>query len=1348
MLRQNTPSQQRKRTATQQEAGDSPNKPDGASSQDPKRQKVRNSNERKRDLKAVDTTGTDDAVDASNTSASSETTGKEQVVAGGKTARTLPKDVTPLVEGEGKNIPEDSADSGKVPSKVSGKKRNEAVDDVQVASASIVTAASVGNKPSPVEPLQANTPKRSPSMSPEETGSNGDEVVLVAPTSYANHYDSIVIRVDIEQVIQPPNVVRDTHINAEAVQGWVDKFRVGQYGDGRNYITVSFLRLPKVHMNTIITALGNADIPHDTDIKNFLKDKDALTAYNIIKDLDYYYCDGMHRGHAIKIVKSTTVGEPLQGLIYPLANLVFRTDELLLGYLDMRMIGSGCNKTDAHHVEMTMRDSLQNTLSLIHDIKNMDATTRTEEVEKFPVGSDARKAWIRYTSGKAPSENVSNLMLIASHLNVHEALKPKISRHYCIAAYGIIHVCGGAAAETKRKELLEEDAKQDAHLATEAKQKGLSDAEVMEKQRLVAKERAKRLPPARANEKELLQLVEGIKRMDVLGAKNLWIEFQSMVCQKWMIRTALLCMTTSEKTTGRPPSAKSEFARCVLPELIAKVLKIFWNAIIIPVNERKIPNDKFLSLTAVYNKRKRSKNKAFSDPNTVESYFNNWIKDQNIKQWKTKDQHDWEVTFKKLVDKIRLEVKEFADHSPADLQKINADRLAAAEKKERIRLRKMKSKANELKKNKKSGGKEDGGEDAPAGSNTQPRRSTRSTRSGQEPKPDEEKQDDTVSGDQVVPTYPPGAPGLIGEAKFKNQGEFTNPFWRTTTAENEDDEDYVLLKPWLKYKDFVECNPNDSTLRDKNGFRITHTFDGGKGILFDLPKIRDGGWKDVNWGTEAQTDIGDYLWYFGSMDEMGGLPPGGENLPIRLMEDYQNPWVHLDHVFKLEVEPALEAVEYDFVRNPPIPSKTYNPTCSPQKVLRCLGMRPPHRAFFHLEMDDIREIRNYLGIYFLHTLTPSMCRVATNAGPGSTGPSQSMFADTFINFFRSRRALLDSRGYIVFDNILNPAGFDATTDIYGYTAGSEPTPIGEEWKKYAEYFESFLPAVEDFDEENLPLQLPDLFSAIRDGKKHKFKVTSDGNKVSLLKDSRLITNKGAVTNMFEEMSDKEKGKELMMAKIKKDFINMQLLHWLRAEESSFDASSPPGNLNSTVHDAPELIIRRRSPPALYCPDTGSRLIMNTSSAGNEQIAHTDYVIPQSAPLDPRSGGLLYPPYFVETTSEQVTPIWVMEHSHEYAAKPAKARERIGQDSKLKLRFIPPWSIAIFRGDLDHGGGSGKMAAKYPGSARCPRAHFYGGRLGIGLPDSINDKHSFAFKHAKGDMEIVDRAILDQLIVRM
>lgn len=96
--------------------------------------------------------------------------------------------------------------------------------------------------------------------------------------------------------------------------------------------------------------------------------------------------------------------------------------------------------------------------------------------------------------------------------------------------------------------------------------------------------------------------------------------------------------------------------------------------------------------------------------------------------------------------------------------------------------------------------------------------------------------------------------------------------------------------------------------------------------------------------------------------------------------------------------------------------------------------------------------------------------------------------------------------------------------------------------------------------------------------------------------------------MFEEMEDQEKGKKLVRTKARIEVIYMQLVKWMRLEEASSDPSSPRDNINSMDPATPQINKKRRDVPALYCPDTGSRLLMNASNEGEEHIPHIDFVL--------------------------------------------------------------------------------------------------------------------------------------------
>jgi len=251
--------------------------------------------------------------------------------------------------------------------------------------------------------------------------------------------------------------------------------------------------------------------------------------------------------------------------------------------------------------------------------------------------------------------------------------------------------------------------------------------------------------------------------------------------------------------------------------------------------------------------------------------------------------------------------------------------------------------------------------------------------------------------------------------------------------------------------------------------------------------------------------------------------------------------------------------------------------------------------------------------------------------------------------------------------------------------------------------------------------------------------------------SRLTTRRVAVTDMFEQMENEIEGKRLLKDRLYQEVALMQLGHWLRLEEPSFDCTAPQKNAEGKFETTPAQMKLRRSFKKLYCPDTGSRLLMNASTKGTEQDAHVDYYFNKETKISDENDAFALPPYFAEITTSQPTPMWLLEDSHKLAGKPWRKRQDISYGSPLRLKYIPQWSIFISRGDNIHGGGSGRMAAKlqvrFPGTCRCPRLHLYMGRLGVPLPDSINIPHASTFIHKEQDKNITSIEKLLKLILK-
>jgi len=453
---------------------------------------------------------------------------------------------------------------------------------------------------------------------------------------------------------------------------------------------------------------------------------------------------------------------------------------------------------------------------------------------------------------------------------------------------------------------------------------------------------------------------------------------------------------------------------------------------------------------------------------------------------------------------------------------------------------------------------------------------------------------------------------------------------------------------------------------------------------------------------------------------------------VRLLEDYQKNWVILEKPFKMDEDPRSNDPEHNFVRYPPIAGRVVSSTLSVQKILRCLGFRLPHRAFMVLELSDIYEIRRRLASNIFMREAPGAANEVSNLlKEGKNERAQALLMEEFTRIFRVYREKIDAAGFTVFEGIMNPImeynlpGLEEleVSVSLGTKPNADLTP-NQQLQMFAKYYVERAPTERQLIENTAPHLISqealDLFASIRDG------ATSDRRLPRLHINSRLVTTKEAVTDMLEDMEDTVMGKALLKARIVQEVGKMQLSHWLRLPESTFDATSHPDDKNGYKED-PELVNRRRGVPELYCPDTGCRLLMNAGTAGKNQVPHVDYYLPDGMTLAPGNESMEYPPYFSESTTTQPVPLWVLERSHMYAGTLAATKRKIAETNPLRLIYIPRWSLFLSRGDVIHAGGSGRLAAEYYGDGRCPRLHLYQGRRGVPLPDSINDTHAKYFK---------------------
>ena len=93
-------------------------------------------------------------------------------------------------------------------------------------------------------------------------------------------------------------------------------------------------------------------------------------------------------------------------------------------------------------------------------------------------------------------------------------------------------------------------------------------------------------------------------------------------------------------------------------------------------------------------------------------------------------------------------------------------------------------------------------------------------------------------------------------------------------------------------------------------------------------------------------------------------------------------------------------------------------------ILRALGFRPPHRAFLtEFRLDMYKDIRKSLAASILHYQPERFTEIRkanTEAdGTASTFAKNMVATDALTNFFRYRRELLDSAGFVIFPDLFN-----------------------------------------------------------------------------------------------------------------------------------------------------------------------------------------------------------------------------------------------------------------------------------------------------------------------------------------
>ena len=122
---------------------------------------------------------------------------------------------------------------------------------------------------------------------------------------------------------------------------------------------------------------------------------------------------------------------------------------------------------------------------------------------------------------------------------------------------------------------------------------------------------------------------------------------------------------------------------------------------------------------------------------------------------------------------------------------------------------------------------------------------------------------------------------------------------------------------------------------------------------------------------------------------------------------------------------------------------------------------------------------------------------------------------------------------------------------------------------------------------------------------------------------------------------------------------------------------------------------------MYFPRSGGRFLI-TGKRCVRQVCHNDFPVRTSAHA---------PGYFAIVTSSESTRLWLSPFSNAFVFFPENQKESIRKGLRLRALEIPPLSIFIGHGHLQHAG------AEWGGS-HCPRYHIYLTPEDLQLPDAI------------------------------
>jgi len=327
----------------------------------------------------------------------------------------------------------------------------------------------------------------------QEDDDEASEIANVKPAkpligSYDDDWEFILVRVEIEDVIQPPHAIRET--DEAEVQKYTDWFVLDGYGKGSNYIHISLRDIEEDIMRDLIAKLKGKHNTYTKGLWDYLESNHSKLRESL-KDDPLLYVDGGHRGAALK--KPEVRARP--GCNYPLARLYYKRNFAKVTGLDIQCLGSGENAIASTVTPMTDDDKIHNTVSFLRNIYAAGDNLPFKLPEQL-------KSWKSFKETESFKEKVECLGSLCYGSNINVSAENTDMAKFCTIAVGIYIIAKPEGLENEE----------------------LSKSEVdnLEKEH-------------KDNEQVLLGLLKKSDKLDVKGATTLWTP-KTMETQKWLIK--------------------------------------------------------------------------------------------------------------------------------------------------------------------------------------------------------------------------------------------------------------------------------------------------------------------------------------------------------------------------------------------------------------------------------------------------------------------------------------------------------------------------------------------------------------------------------------------------------------------------------------------------------------------------------------------------------------------------------------------------------------------------------------------------------------------------------------------